>query len=94
MYPIIDNWKLITYQDLSTPVDLIESFVSGKIYNHSEFEDGSEIVTSNLFNIDIEVMIAETKNGTYVLGTPDPVWVGWAKDCGYDISELISSFKD
>ena len=64
--PIIRKWF---------KVQLTDMVVMGKIYESEDLPNGAEFQTPSVLNFDFDKKLLYTKNGTFRLGDPDPVWV-------------------
>lgn len=76
--PKLENWKC-TFSSLSpyTPPETNLPCLVGIVYNHEKYKDGHEVRTSPIKDIDGSII--QTKNSTYILGTPDKDYVEWCK---------------
>lgn len=82
----IRKWSITSGFTSATP------HLYGNVYGHPNFEDGEVVVSSVVMSIDLERRIIKTYSGrTYHLEDPDPAWLQWLEDNGYeeDIKKLF-----
>lgn len=60
----IDNWCIV-----NKPDDLDTKYLSGLVYGHPRFGNGSYIVSTKILKVDGRIVY--TKNTKYYLGDPD-----------------------
>lgn len=91
MYPVLQNWYITEpynkVLDAYTPPELRDKAISGEVYNHPNFEDGTRVLTSTV--IRIKGMMAETLNSKYVLGVPEKEYLEWCRENDYDVGAWI-----
>lgn len=73
----LEEWSVCTRpKDPYQAPELWSTILSGKVYGHSKFPDGTIIDTSTL--VKVEGRIAYTYSGTqYELGAPEEKYVEW-----------------
>ena len=86
MKPIVklEKWsiKLDTDSDYYRAPETRAKYLSGLTEGHPRKEDGSEVLTSRLLDLNLETGFAETRNTVYQLGSPNPEWVEFLKQQG------------
>lgn len=71
----IKKWEFISI----LPLGLI--LLRGLVYGHPKFEDGEEIVSSPIIEMDLLSRSARTRSGSYYhLEDPNPDWIKWLED--------------
>ena len=76
----LENWSMLDGNPYLAD-EIKEGFLLGSVYGHSEFEDGEQIVTSCIIEINVRRGLAKTSSGSeYILGRPHPEWVLWLKE--------------
>jgi len=80
----LENWSFV-FQ-----AHWVHGHLSGKVSGHHKIEDGHEIVTSPIIDINFDENRAETLNTLYTLGEPDPKWLDWCDENGVDHSQIKS----
>jgi hypothetical protein len=77
----LENWSMLMDQDPYLPPEIKRGYLVGSVYGHPNFEDGGQIVTSYIVEINVRKGFAKTRSGSdYILGRPDPDWVAWLKE--------------
>lgn len=78
----LEDWSTIfTDPDPYKPPELQVMRLHGKAYGHPRHEDGKEVVTSRVVDLDLEGRSAKTRSGsTYTLGEPAEGFVKYLKD--------------
>lgn len=68
----IENWYIFSTDnnEFRAP-ELKLKRLGGNVYNHPNFNDGAQVSTSNIVNINLEEKLVETRNTCYLLGKPD-----------------------
>lgn len=80
----LENWALeFRESDLYSPPECQAICLTGEIYGDSRHEDGKRIITSNIVDVNGNIVI--TKHSQYQLGDPHPDYVKWCKDQGYRV---------
>jgi len=67
--PKLENW--FYFGDKDFPYTCLGKRISGNVYNHSRFKDGTLIYTSGVEYINKTYRIAKTHNTTYMLIGPE-----------------------
>jgi len=82
--PRLENWRYLSYSFGYQTLDSQECFLSGAVYDDelNRFTDGDRIRTSTVQTLDIENMVAQTRNTQYILGEPDADYVKWLHENG------------
>ena len=65
MIPILSKWYM---------VELTNLHLYGNIYGDPDYNNGEEIQTGPVVEINVEKNLLYTKTKTYKLGPPDTVW--------------------
>lgn len=95
----LENWSMVGNYDPYKAPETIKACLTGKVYGHSKFKDGSKVTTSYLIKLDIKNGTAITYSGTeYVLGKADKDWELWLEENNYqetlkDIRENNNQFN-
>lgn len=77
----LEKWSMIFDIRALLVVGKQTGCLAGVVYGHPKFEDGEEIVTSYIVDLDVRKGRAKTYSGSeYVLGRPHPDWVEWLKE--------------
>ena len=87
--PKLEDWQVGKWS--SNPYKAPELWtwkLQGKIYNHPNFNDGEMVTTSEIVKLDVDARKATTRSGTeYELGNPNPQWIDWLQEQGYNLWE-------
>ena len=86
----LDNWALrISRYDPFKAPEMQTCVLVGEAYQHPDpwILDGEFIYTSTVQKI--EEGIAYTRNSEYELGEPDPDYVKWCEENGYEIGVIL-----
>jgi len=82
----IEQWSATSRDDdkFIVPPELQNVHIQGCVYDHSDYTDGTPIVTSKVVQkIDSEII---TNSGSrYILGEPSVEYVEWCTENGYFI---------
>lgn len=62
----IENWSIGSSIDLYTPPELVSLTLSGNVFGHPRFLDGSQVTTSKIVNAKGRIVF--TRNSIYKLG--------------------------
>ncbi len=86
---LLDCWQLVEYENGCYKL-------TGKVYGHSDFDNGEPITTSVIKKLSIINGFATTSSGSkYFLGEPDENWVKWLEDNGFGESiRNINEMRD
>ena len=79
MTPRLEHWSIEEatpdgYKDPQLPRGMV---ARGIVYSHPRFEDGAEILTSNIRSMDTETHSMQTVRSQYILGTMSPSYEKW-----------------
>jgi hypothetical protein len=86
--PHLESWKLIRYS--SNPYRAPETWtnkLAGIVFNHPKQPDGSSVITGHLIELDTVARTAVTTGNKYTLGEPDPEWLKWLAENGYNLTD-------
>ncbi len=86
--PKLENWSIV--RDESNPFlapELRNVVLQGEVYGHKNFEDGVNVSTSSLEEINVESRIAQTRNTTYELGEPSIIFLNWLEENGHRLED-------
>ena len=77
--PRIEHWSIEAaapdpYKDPQLPRGMV---ARGIVYGHALFEDGAEILTSNIRSMDTETSSMSTVRSQYILGSMSPSYEKW-----------------
>jgi hypothetical protein len=89
----LENWRIYEIPTLSGMVGVL----GGRAYGHPKFEDGEEIMTSFIMDLNIPNKRAKTYSGSeYILGSPDPKWLEWLEENNFteDLEDLKAYEKN
>jgi hypothetical protein len=78
----IDKWSIGAIGTSYTAPESIRSVLQGKVYGHPNFENGSEVFTSRILDIQLAEGIVRTVNTVYKLLEPDKKWIDWLRNKG------------
>lgn len=81
----IEDWAVI-YGDHSSGVFSTDNRITGTVYGHPDFPDGSVITTTRIMDCTNRV-ITTLSGSLYTLGEPHPEYVAWCKSKGFVIDE-------
>jgi len=89
--PRLENWSVISDFDPFKAPELQAKRLEGEIYDDEKcrFPDGSEVTTSRLVKLDLNSMIAQTRNTGYVLGKMSDSYVEWLDFNKVDIESIV-----
>lgn len=74
--PKLENWAIRSHSnDPFQAPELQSKYLTGTVYDNSNFKDGSFIKTSRVQEISEDQSYAKTLNTTYMLGEPHPDYV-------------------
>lgn len=73
----IENWSTGTDNPYKAP-ECMELLLSGEVYGHQRFNEGSKITSSPIQSVDGRVVT--TQNTIYTLGEPSQVWIKWLEE--------------
>lgn len=82
----IENWKVVSRGDGFTPPEMHSPVLSGQVYEHPHFEDGSNVTSSRILKVDGRT-VTTYSGRVYTLGEPDPEYVEWCTEQRYDWNE-------
>lgn len=89
----LENWSMIFDQNPYLPPEVVRGRLVGFAYGHPRFEDGEQIVTSPIVEINVRKGKATTHSGSeYTLGRPHPEWVEWLKE--NEFTETLSDLEE
>jgi hypothetical protein len=89
----LEKWSMIFDIRALLVVGKQTGCLAGFVYGHPKFEDGEEIVTSYIVDLDVRNGRAKTYSGSeYVLGRPHPDWVKWLEK--NDFKETLEDLKE
>jgi hypothetical protein len=75
----LEEWATVIYPDPWQPPEMQSIAIRGKIYNHPNYEDGHEIITSSIASANGKIIT--TKSGSiYQLGKINKEFVKWMED--------------
>lgn len=81
----IENWALIfTQPDPYTAPECCPSRLTGNVFGHPDFEDGTFVSTSTI--LEASGNLVKTKNNTYLLVNPCEKYVKWCQEKGYALN--------
>lgn len=81
---LIENWSIASSTNPTyTPPELIKLKITGDIYGHPLYPNGSDAMTSAIQEIDGRYV--RTKSRWYKLGMPDPKYIEWFKAKGHTL---------
>lgn len=87
------DWCLVTDIDpWQAPEELLvgKFRLKGKVFDHPNFKDGSDVTTSSLVYLDLENLHeAATKNTLYGLRRPSEDWVKYLEEIGSPYHEAV-----
>ena len=85
------NWCIVEGHDPYTAPECQPKKLAGNVYNHSEFLDGTWIVTSRVVNV--EARTITTRSGSVYLleGDPNPDYVKWCQENKLSYKKLYSN---
>jgi hypothetical protein len=75
----LENWEITGDNDPFIAPECQKIYITGEIYNHPGFLDGTRITTSSIQGVE-DNNIVITKNSKYELGEPDVVYVEWCRE--------------
>lgn len=79
--PRLENWYILSNKSFFTAPE-IKNKLSGVVYGHRFLPDGTNVSTTEIINLDLVNMVAETQNTIYMLGEISPEYKKWCKDNG------------
>ena len=83
----IEDWCLRGGAGSYISPEKIAFRLEGIVYGHPFKENGKRITTSNIITAEWKNRIVFTRSGhIYELGTPNPEWIEWLKEKGYEKS--------
>lgn len=88
----LENWSLVTDGDFYQPPECMVFHLQGEVVGHPGHEDGKKVTTSSIKELNIEGRVASTRNTTYELGTPNPLWVEYLKEVKSDFYEMLRKY--
>ena len=70
----LEQWAICASSDVTpyTPPECIKRVLTGLVYGHPRFPDGSSVRTSELVELNLDWMWGQTCNTRYELGECDP----------------------
>lgn len=90
--PRLENWSVGTgYARRYRAPEIQSMYISGVIYDDEKgrFEDGKEISTSMIHELNLNEGYAQTRNTKYTLGEPDKEYIEWLKEQGLSLEDYI-----
>lgn len=72
---LLENWSVVIHpedRNAYTPPECMRRCLHGKVFSHSQFDDGTEITTSEIVSSTVYDSVNTGNGSIYVLGTPDP----------------------
>lgn len=79
----LENWSLgIASDRIWDAPEIRETYLQGEVFGHPRVEDGKRVVTSAITLAG--GLYVETRNNRYLLGTPDPAYLKFLEDNGYE----------
>jgi hypothetical protein len=91
---ILEKWGIVSTNPFMAPERQTKFSLKGIVYNHPIKEDGKEVVTSFITNI--EGNIVTTYSGSkYILGPPNPEYLEFLNKNGFvfDPADPLKSMK-
>jgi len=77
----LENWCVRSDANPYQPPEMQSIYLSGEVYDHTRWEDGERISTSNIKKADGNVITTQT-GSVYTLGEPDPEYIKYCEDNG------------
>ena len=80
----LENWSVVSPFEDADPYREPWQFLSGEVYGHENYDDGTEITTSRI--IEVRGRFIETSSeSVYELGKAGKFYVEWCKEQGCHI---------
>ena len=79
----LENWSVAGSAYQYTPPERQIRWLQGKVYGHPTRQDGRWVRTSDIVNVEGNVVF--TRNSVYTLGEPDPKFVAWCRENGHHV---------
>jgi hypothetical protein len=67
-YVMLKNWAVVSSGDNYAAPETVTKYLTGNVFGHPNFEDGTQVDTSRLVELDVENGVAKTISRIYRLG--------------------------
>lgn len=89
----LENWSVCGGGNPYYPPEATKKYLKGDVYGHPRCEDGKNVTTSHIVNIDGNKVT--TSSGTvYELGKPDCEFIKWCVEYGCHVPTPKEPIKD
>jgi len=93
--PFLDDWKVISYPSSAYQApELWPTKLTGKVYGHPGFVDGTVVYTSQVQELDLKASTAKTAYSKYFLLDPNKEWLVWLEENGKSLQDYKEEQKD
>ena len=90
--PRLEKWSIgVKYKNEFLAPELHKKYLYGEIYDDEQgrFEDGKQVSTSSIQELNLDEGYAMTRNTKYILGKPDEGYVEYLKREGIDLKNIL-----